>query len=393
MGVDCKPKVFMIMPFSEDFEALFVELQSRFAEKYEFTNAGDMDNQQSIIRSIVEGLINADVVIADLTNRNANVFYELGLAHALNKKVIIITQSIDELPFDIKAYRAFEYSLLFYKMPKLIEELTQRLDGAISGKMKYGSPISDFAPSNVTTSLKEEEKTANSEEEGEKTGVSEKTDTSKENGEKPVDAQTENEETGDMGFLDYSAEFHESTEEIVTSIESIGTDLDAMSKSVGEANRDLNRAKTNSKTLNPAFVRNLARRLAAPINDFACKLNANTTTISSRWGIAENCYLSMLDDPHIQTPENIAGVKTSIDSLYSMQQAIDTSNGQVEDFENSLRSCLGLERQLNKALNATINELDQYLSITDSMKSSIDRMISRSNLAIEQWDANHKEES
>lgn len=87
-----KPRVFMIMPFSEDFMALFEELRNRFADKYEFTNAGDMDNQQSIIRSIIEGLEKADVVIADLTNRNANVFYELGLAHAMNKKVIIITQ-------------------------------------------------------------------------------------------------------------------------------------------------------------------------------------------------------------------------------------------------------------------------------------------------------------
>ena len=113
----------MIMPFADDFMALFQELRDRFSDKYLFTNAGDMDNQQNILCDIITGLAKADVVIADLTGLNANVFYELGLAHAMNKKVIIITQDIGELPFDIKAYRAYEYSLKFNAIPKLIDEI------------------------------------------------------------------------------------------------------------------------------------------------------------------------------------------------------------------------------------------------------------------------------
>ena len=384
MDTDRRPKVFMIMPFSEDFEALFNELRSKFADKYEFTNAGDMDYQQNIIRSIVDGIINADVVLADLTNRNANVFYELGLAHALKKKVIIITQSIDELPFDIKGYRAYQYSLLFYKMPKLIDELAIRLDGAISGKLIFGSPITDFVRTDAMMPQGEAEKSSIVEPE-------EKPVIANDNEKEPSDTLTDTSESGEMGFLDYSAEFDDSTTKVVASIESIGTDLQSMSKAVEDTNHDLNRAKASSKTLNPSFVRNLARRLATPINDFAGKLRTNTDAISTQWDKAENSYLAMLDDPHILTKDNIAGVKTSIVSLNGMQQAIDTSNEQVSDFENSLRSCLGLERQLNKALNSTIDGLDLYLSITDSMKSSIDRMISRSNIAIERWDAEHKE--
>lgn len=364
----------MIMPFADDFMALFQELRDRFSDKYVFTNAGDMDNQQNILCDIITGLAKADVVIADLTGLNANVFYELGLAHAMNKKVIIITQDIGELPFDIKAYRAYEYSLKFNAIPKLIDEIRKCLDGAMSGEIKFGSPVSDFAKSLVpiveTTNLPPKNK------EEVQAGV-----------------MPEDEDTGELGFLDYSADFHDSTVVIVASLESIGTDLEAMSKSVEAANHDLEKAKASSKSLNPAFVRNLAKRLASPISEFAKKLHENTETISSQWIKAENCYLAMLDDPHIQTKENIEGVKTSVGSLKNMQRAIDNSNEPIEGFENSLRSCLGLERQLNKSLNATIDGLDQYLSITDSMKSSIDRMISRSNIAIERWDAEHKEET
>ena len=133
-----KPKVFVITPFNEDFLALYDELKRIFKEDFDFTNAGDLDNQQNILQDIVEGIHQADVIIADLTGLNANVFYELGLAHAMNKKVIIITQDLGELPFDIKSYRANEYSLQFNKLHKLIEELKKLLFGAIDNSVKYG---------------------------------------------------------------------------------------------------------------------------------------------------------------------------------------------------------------------------------------------------------------
>ncbi|MCD8003215.1 MAG: nucleoside 2-deoxyribosyltransferase [Clostridia bacterium] len=132
------PIVFVIMPFSEDFLALYGKLKEEFRETFTFTSAGDLDSQQSIIKDIVQGIHKADVIIADLTNLNANVFYELGLAHAMNKKVIIITQCLEELPFDIRSYRANEYSLKFNKLPELIEKLKCLLSGAIDGSVEFG---------------------------------------------------------------------------------------------------------------------------------------------------------------------------------------------------------------------------------------------------------------
>ncbi|MCL2405664.1 MAG: nucleoside 2-deoxyribosyltransferase [Defluviitaleaceae bacterium] len=139
-----KPIVFVITPFEEDYLALYGVMKTRFAESFEFTNAGDLDNQQNILKDIVVGIYRADVIIADLTGLNSNVFYELGLAHAMNKKVIIITQDIDELPFDIKSYRANQYSLVFHKIDELYTKLDNLLTGAISGDVQFGSPVSDF---------------------------------------------------------------------------------------------------------------------------------------------------------------------------------------------------------------------------------------------------------
>ena len=51
----------------------------------------------------------AKILLADLTGKNANVFYELGLAHAAGKPVILVTGSIDDVPFDLRALRVIEY--------------------------------------------------------------------------------------------------------------------------------------------------------------------------------------------------------------------------------------------------------------------------------------------
>jgi nucleoside 2-deoxyribosyltransferase len=59
-----------------------------------------------ILRSIHE----ADYIIADLTEQNPNVYYELGLAHATGKPIILITQNIGKLPFDLRHQRVIEYS-------------------------------------------------------------------------------------------------------------------------------------------------------------------------------------------------------------------------------------------------------------------------------------------
>ena len=77
-----KLKVFMIMPFQEEFLELYGMIKEKLKDEYEFSNAGDLDNKRSILQDIVVGIGNADVIIADVTGLNPNVFYELGLCHA-----------------------------------------------------------------------------------------------------------------------------------------------------------------------------------------------------------------------------------------------------------------------------------------------------------------------
>jgi hypothetical protein len=66
----------------------------------------------SIMNQVWQDIRRSEVIVADLTDKNPNVFYELGLAHALGKSTIIINQrSTQPVPFDLSSHRYHEYDL------------------------------------------------------------------------------------------------------------------------------------------------------------------------------------------------------------------------------------------------------------------------------------------
>ena len=355
-----KQKVFVITPFDEDFLALYDELKNNFEDDFKFTNAGDLDNQQNILQDIVEGIYQADVIIADLTGLNANVFYELGLAHAMNKKVIIITQDIGELPFDIKSYRANEYSLQFNKLPKLIDELRKLLFGAIDNSVKYGNPVSDCIP-DYYTSRDIEIPSKNAEDDKDKTKKEDCTDSI-------------SEDEGEKGFLDYIADIEDNSKEMTREITDMGTEMNEMNGAINTASEEILRVKTQSGKIDASFVRNVCRKLSTPIDTFAGKIKGHVDAVYRYWAVVENSYLSLLDNKYAQNTDNIESLEKSIVGLGTMQNAIYGANEKIDGFITVLKRSLGMERRLNKAISLLISELEEYLQMTDTMSSSIDRI-------------------
>ena len=63
-----------------------------------------------VMQDIYESIVSARIVIADITGRNANVFYELGIAHTIGKEVILLAQGTEHIPFDLTRFRHCIYS-------------------------------------------------------------------------------------------------------------------------------------------------------------------------------------------------------------------------------------------------------------------------------------------
>ncbi len=104
---------FVIMPFGDPFDELYKEVIKESLEENNFTviRADDLYGAKPIMEDILNSIEASEIVVVDLTGRNPNVFYELGITHSrkLNDNVFIITQDLDDVPFDLKPYRIISY--------------------------------------------------------------------------------------------------------------------------------------------------------------------------------------------------------------------------------------------------------------------------------------------
>jgi hypothetical protein len=72
--------------------------------------ADDFFTAHAVIDDIWAAMYQSKLVIADCTGRNANVYYEIGMAHTIGKPVILTTQNETDVPFDLRAIRYIHYS-------------------------------------------------------------------------------------------------------------------------------------------------------------------------------------------------------------------------------------------------------------------------------------------
>jgi hypothetical protein len=108
--------------------------------------ADELEHLGNITRDIIELLYESNLVIADLSGKNANVFYELGVRHALFRYgTVPIVRKGETLPFDIANYRAIFYSTELDGPEEFRKELLKRIKAFDSDlKRKSDNPVHDI---------------------------------------------------------------------------------------------------------------------------------------------------------------------------------------------------------------------------------------------------------
>ena len=120
--------VSVMMPFDSVFSPVYVALRKAAEDvRMTCTRADDIWDDDVIIQDVVKLINTARVVICDLTNKNANVFYEAGIAHTLGKDVILIAQHESDIPFDLRHIRHIKYHPNTQGLKELSEKVSKRL--------------------------------------------------------------------------------------------------------------------------------------------------------------------------------------------------------------------------------------------------------------------------
>lgn len=93
----------------------------------------DIFRTGKIMDQVWRGIRAADVLVAELTSKNPNVFYELGLAHALEKPVVLVSSNEDDVPFDLRHIRVIQYDQVdpFWGQ-KLVDKLADNIQSALT---------------------------------------------------------------------------------------------------------------------------------------------------------------------------------------------------------------------------------------------------------------------
>jgi len=152
-------RAFVIRPFETkidssgkeiDFERVHQELidPALKAAKFEGGTTGEIIESGNIREDMFALILEADLVVCDITVHNANVFYELGIRHALRKKRTVLikgTPTSDSTPFDLLTDRYCAYEIDDPAAAK--DELTERITRTLKSDRPTDSPIFQMLPS------------------------------------------------------------------------------------------------------------------------------------------------------------------------------------------------------------------------------------------------------
>jgi len=102
---------FVVMPFHSLFGAEYERVIKPAIEDVglECVRGDEVYTHQSIVQDIWKAIRRARVMVAELSGRNPNVMYEIGMAHAIGKPIILLTRNQDDVPFDLRALRYIYY--------------------------------------------------------------------------------------------------------------------------------------------------------------------------------------------------------------------------------------------------------------------------------------------
>lgn len=128
-------QAFVVMPFAANFNDVYQVIKSACSEiNLKVVRADEIFHTNEIMDVVFSEISKSKIIIADVSNKNPNVIYELGIAHTLHKPVIILAQDIDDVPFDYRHRQVYIYSLENTNWKEQLERMIVDLFQQIRGK-------------------------------------------------------------------------------------------------------------------------------------------------------------------------------------------------------------------------------------------------------------------
>ena len=137
-------KAFVLMPFKEPYNSYYpiIFKPALEAAGYSVKRADDLYAPHPIMLDVQNSILDADLILCEMSERNPNVFYELGLAHAIGRPAVLVSRNEEDIPFDLRAVRVILYD---YRQAgweaKLREAITKAADAVMNLRNIWPPPL------------------------------------------------------------------------------------------------------------------------------------------------------------------------------------------------------------------------------------------------------------
>jgi hypothetical protein len=130
------PKAFVVMQFSSPYNELYEDVIKKVCKDFDLSviRADETFGPGQILADIIKQINESRLIIAEISQANPNVFYEVGYSHALNKPTILIAEKTTKLPFDVSPFRTLFYENTIAGKQKIEDGLRKHIGAALSDR-------------------------------------------------------------------------------------------------------------------------------------------------------------------------------------------------------------------------------------------------------------------
>ena len=331
-------RAFVIMPFgkSKEEEARFRSVYEHFKRilddfGFEARRSDDIPGSKSILRDIISNISSSELIVADLTSLNANVFYELAIAHSLHKPTILLTQDpLSSLPFDLQQYHVVKYSRDFESMKSAEEALRQGAAAYLDRDSSYfGNPVSEFFGKEVAVLVESDD--------------------------------------DELGIYDHFALVESGHHSLRELIQRLTEDQVRMSNELSKAAKDLEKAKSSRSRLA------VLRRVAGVLDRSATLLSESSEEYQNELDNQEISIDGIFRDVDLAKSENLAAYKKMVSQMDELSSNLEFAKSGMEELRSSFQSAPSAERRFNRARDRMVAAIGEMFKAIDRHNDIVDR--------------------
>ena len=342
------PHAFVIMPFEAEFDEIYREFIVSTLEEVGFTvsRADENLDQANILRTIVGQIRDCDIVIADLTGANPNVYYELGVAHTMKKPVILLTQDIEGLPFDIKSYRVIQYTDNFVQIKRAKSELEAIANGSLQGTITFGNPVVDSIGETIASIVTQTPP-----------------DKSKNRNNMPSFAEHENGySSAEFGVLDFGVEFEEGVSDLLAVANKFNEKTMELGKAIQEINQEVELRTTSPRSQGTTYrdQQVIVARMATELNGYSRFLDAENTAFSNALDRTRPALEHLFNAVSIDQEADDRESDTVIQSIDGAYMSLTTLLTQINSARDALDNIPHISRSLSRSKSRVIEQMRRF---------------------------------